>query len=78
MPRELSDEILSVLKATPSDRGPVSLAHLSRLFGVSSKIVSSCATEMVGRGLAEPSMIMAQGTQRIHGLLPQAAVKVTT
>jgi hypothetical protein len=45
------------------------------MLGVSSKLITSCATEMVGRGLAEPAMVTSQGVQRIHGLMPQTVAK---
>ncbi|UQX86897.1 hypothetical protein M6D93_11330 [Jatrophihabitans telluris] len=71
MPRLLSDEILTLLRARRAEQGPVSLASLSRSFGVSTRLVSSCAAEMVGRGLAEPAMVTEHGVSKMHGLMPQ-------
>jgi Mn-dependent DtxR family transcriptional regulator len=72
MPRNLSEEVLNLIRTNRPDQGPISLAHLSRQLGVSNQLMSSCAAEMVGRGLAEPQMMMMRGVSTLRGLMPQA------
>jgi len=76
MPRDLSEEVLHLLRASRSDQGPMSLAHLSRALGVSSQLMTSCASDMVGRGLAQPQMSLMRGVPTLRGLMsqPRAAV----
>jgi hypothetical protein len=71
MSRSLTEEILTVLRSGNVDRGPMSLAHLSRRFGVSSGVMASCARAMVDDGLAEPSMVAQHGVITLHGLMRQ-------
>jgi DNA-binding transcriptional regulator GbsR (MarR family) len=72
MTRSLSEEVGQILNHTPVSSGPLTLASLARHFGVSNALMSSCAQEMIGRGVATPAYVNERGVQTLHGLLPPA------
>jgi hypothetical protein len=71
MPLDLEQHILKVLRSKKSGDRPVTIGDLSRQLGVSSPVILSCSRQMVSRGSAEPSMLLVNGVQTLHGLLGQ-------
>jgi hypothetical protein len=71
MTRTLSEVVLEALDEQSADKGPVSLAHLARRFGVSSALMTSCAKQLVANGSAEATMASHRGILTIQGLSPQ-------
>jgi hypothetical protein len=75
MPADLEQQILNFLRAMKIDDRPATLGDLARRFGASKDVISRCARHMVDAGLAEPSMMTIHDTSKLHGLLPQPAVR---
>jgi hypothetical protein len=72
MTMDLEAHILQVLKNRKSGDRAATFGDLSRQFGVSSSVIAGCARRMVQDGKAEPSMVMRDGVNTLHGLLPRA------
>ena len=70
MTMDLEDHILKVLRNWKSGDRPATFGDLSRQFGVSSAVIAGCARRMVESGKAEPSMVVRDGVNTLHGLLP--------
>ena len=71
MPTDLEQSILKVLRGMKAGDRPATIGDLARRLGASANLVSSCARQMVDKGLAEPSMIGGPEKRTLHGLLPQ-------
>ena len=71
MPLDLEQHILLLLQGMRSEARPATVGDLSRRFGVSSQLVRSCITQMVDRGVAQPSMVDVKGVPTLHGLMGQ-------
>ena len=71
MPIDLESQILTVLRGMNTNDRPATYSDLARRFGTTVQVISSCAGQMVDKGIAEPSMIMVRGSLTRHGLLPQ-------
>lgn len=74
MSRSLEQEVLQLLSGPRTDASPVTLGSLARRFGVSTALMTSCAQQMVSKGVAEPATVMRHGVKTLHGLMPQQVV----
>jgi hypothetical protein len=78
MPVELTEQILNVLRATPTRDRPLTISDLARRFGANPKLIAGCARQLVDNGSAVASMVDVRGVPTLHGLMPQLESTPTT